>query len=89
MLPFFSHIIPLQGRPALFHQADRVAAGMGVDAVEKVFHYQTGVCEVNEWWPAFLILHPFACADQYSALSISFVNLVSTLPGWKPMVKYY
>jgi hypothetical protein len=38
MLPLITHVFSLQHRAAFFYKANGVAAGMGVNAMEYVFH---------------------------------------------------
>ena len=38
VLPLFAHVLSLQLRAAFFYEANGVAAGVGVDAMENVLH---------------------------------------------------
>jgi len=38
MLPLFTHTAPFQPGTAFFYQSDRVPAGMGINAMENMFH---------------------------------------------------
>jgi hypothetical protein len=41
MLTLFTHIFSMQHRPTFFYKAHRIAAGMSVDAMEKVLHRES------------------------------------------------